>query len=47
MTAVDHERLLVGLTAQIGWAIRDERLRRSWTIRELATRAGVSSSLLQ
>lgn len=39
-------RAMLQLAGGIGAAIRDERRRRRWTLRELATRAGVSVSHL-
>jgi transcriptional regulator with XRE-family HTH domain len=41
------DRALIGLSAQLGSTVRDERLRRGWSLRSLADRAGISPSLLQ
>lgn len=40
-------RALTRLASTAGQAMRSERLRRAWTLRELADRAGVSAALLQ
>jgi transcriptional regulator with XRE-family HTH domain len=40
-------RALARMTVTAGQAIRDERLRRRWTLRELAGRVGVSTAHLQ
>lgn len=40
-------KALTRMSVTAGQAVRDERLRRHWTLRELAHRAGVSSAQLQ
>jgi transcriptional regulator with XRE-family HTH domain len=47
VTHLEVERMVTAVAALLGGQLRDERLRRRWTIRELAARAGVSSTHVQ
>jgi transcriptional regulator with XRE-family HTH domain len=43
----DLERKLAGIAGHLGAELRSERLRRRWSLRELAGRSGTSKSLVQ